>query len=108
MKKTRGALRKALTDVSPHVRIAVAEALGRYGSEADLNSALAILIGLADSERNNSYIAVHALNAIDAFGKRAAPLKDQIAALPTVDPKSPDRVSREYARKLVSWLTTNL
>lgn len=108
VKKTHASLRKAMTDASPHVRIAAAEALGKYGSEEDLNSALTLLIRLADSEKNNSYIAIHALNAIDALGKKAAPLKDQIAALPVFDPKSPLRVSGEYTKNLVKWLGTAL
>jgi uncharacterized sulfatase len=108
VKKAHASLQKAMADTSPHVRIAAAEALGRYGTEADLKSALTLLIGLADSEKNNSYVAIHALNAIDALGRKAAPLKEQIAALSTVDPKSPARVNTEYTKKLVSWLQTTL
>jgi uncharacterized sulfatase len=108
VKKTRTSLAKAIADTSPHVRIAAAEALGKHGSEKDLESALALLIGLADSEKNNSYVAIHALNAIDALGKKAAPLKPRIAALATVDPKSPARVNTEYTKNLVNWLETTL
>jgi uncharacterized sulfatase len=108
VRKSQTSLRKVLSDDSPHVRIAAAEALGRYGSDEDLQAALDLLIRLADSEKNNSYIAIHALNAIDALGKKAAPLKEQIAALPTVDPKSPARVNTEYTVKLVNWLKTAL
>jgi uncharacterized sulfatase len=108
VKRTRASLQKAMTDSSPHVRIAAAEALARYGSEQDLQSALALLIGLADSEKNTSYVAIHGLNAIDALGKKAAPLKERIAALSTVDPKSPARVNSEYAKNLVNWLQTTL
>ena len=106
--RLKAALRSALADASPHVRIAAAEALGKYGSEGDLSAALNLLIDLADPEKHNSYIAIHALNAIDALGKKAAPLKDRIAALPTVDPKSPVRVSREYTTNLVNWLKETL
>jgi uncharacterized sulfatase len=108
VKKTRTSLAKAIADTSPHVRIAAAEALGKHGSEKDLESALALLIGLADSEKNNSYVAIHALNAIDALGKKATPLKPRIAALATVDPKSPARVNTEYTKNLVNWLETTL
>jgi hypothetical protein len=79
-----------------------------FFSEKDLESALALLIGLADSEKNNSYVAIHALNAIDALGKKATPLKPRIAALATVDPKSPARVNTEYTKNLVNWLETTL
>ncbi len=108
VKNAHASLEKAMADASPHVRIAAAEALGRYGTGADLKSALTLLIGLADSEKNNSYVAIHALNAIDALGRKAAPLKGQLAALSTVDPKSPARVNTEYTKKLVSWLQTTL
>jgi uncharacterized sulfatase len=108
VRKTHGTLEKRMKDASPNVRIAAAEALGKYGSDADLKAALDLLIGLADSQKNNSYIAIHALNAIDAIGKKAAPLKQQIAGLTTQDPKSPARVNREYATKMVDWLKTTL
>jgi uncharacterized sulfatase len=108
VRNAHASLRKALSDDSPHVRIAAAEALGKHGSDDDLKAALDLLIRLADSEKNNSYIAIHALNAIDALGTKAAPLKNQIASLPTVDPKSPARVNTEYTVKLVNWLKTTL
>ncbi len=108
VQQTHSLLEDAMKDASPHVRIAAAEALGKYGSGEDLKAALAALITLADSEKNNSYIAIHALNAIDALGSKAAPLKDQIAELSTVDPKSPARVNQEYATKLVDRLKTTL
>ena len=108
VRKTRASLQKCMNDVSPSVRIAAAEALGKYGSDEDTKAALKLLIGLADSQKNNSYIAIHALNAIDALGKKAAPLKEQIAALTTHDPKSPARVNEEYTTKLVNWLKANV
>lgn len=106
--KTIASLRRALEDSSPSVRIAAAEALGKYGSPDDLRSALDVLIGLADSEKNTSYVAIHALNAIDALGKKAAPLKERIATLTTRDPNSPARVNTEYATNMVNWLKKNL
>ena len=108
VKRSHAALRKALADDSPYVRIAAAEALGKYGSAEDIDAALALLVGLADSEKNNSYIAIQALNALDALGKKAAPWKARIAVLATVDPKSPARVNKEYTTRLVDWLKTTL
>lgn len=108
VRATATPLRDALADMSPYVRIAAAEALGRYGTEADLKASLAVLIGLADSVQNNSYIAIQALNAIGALGPKAAPLKAHLAGLAVKDPKSPDRVNREYAANLVSWLQQTL
>ena len=108
VRKTHASLQKAMADSSPHVRIAAAEALGTYGSDADLTATLDLLIGLADSEKNNSYIAIHALNAINALGEKAAPLKERIAALSTLDPKSPARVNSEYTTNLINWLKSTL
>ena len=108
VRKTRTALRKALRDPAPAVRIPAAEALGRYGAEDDLKAALPVLIQLADSVANNSWVAIQALNSIDAIGKKAAPWKEQIVAVATVDPKSPARVNREYTARLVNWLKQTL
>jgi uncharacterized sulfatase len=108
VRRSHASLKKSLADSSPHVRIAAAEALGQYGSEEDLKDSLAVLIGLADSVKNNSYVAIHALNAISALGKKSSPLKEQIAGLATVDPKSPARVNSEYTDRLVKWLSATL
>jgi uncharacterized sulfatase len=102
------ALRHALEDVSPDVRISAAEALGRYGAPEDLQPSLDVLIALADCVQSNAYVAIRALNAIDALGSKAAPLKARIEALPVQDPKSPARANSEYTRKLVKWLKTTL
>jgi arylsulfatase A-like enzyme len=104
VKSCHAALTNALKDGSKHVRIAAAEALGRYGTEEGLRSALDALIELADCQKTNAYVATYALEAIEAIGKKAAPLKDRIAALPLVDPKSPTRVNREYTTNLVKRL----
>ena len=106
--KSHAALVKALNDVSPSVRVAAAEALGRYGSEDDVQKALAVLIVLADPVANHSYVAMHALNAIDAMGKKASPLKDRLQALPRSDPNSPERVRTEYTTRMLEWLQTTL
>jgi uncharacterized sulfatase len=101
-----GELTKALADSSLHVRIAAAEALGRYGTADDLRAALDVLIELADCGKTNGYVATHALEAIDALGKKAAPLKERIAALPLTDPKIPARPV--MLASIVNWLETSL
>ena len=58
-----------------------------------------MLIALADPVANHSYVAMHALNAIDAMGKKAAPLKERLKALPKSDPGSPERVRTEYTTR---------
>jgi uncharacterized sulfatase len=108
VKNARAALLRALDDPSPSVRIPAAEALGAWGEEEDLKRAMSVLLKLADSEANNSWLAIQALNAIDALGKRASPWKPQIIALPTVDPESPARVNREYTTNLVNRMKQTL
>ena len=95
-------------DASVSVRIAAAEALGRYGTAEDLQKALAILIQAADPVANGAYSAIQALNAISVLGKKATPLKEQVAKLPLADPKAPARVSAEYTTRLVKRLGETL
>ncbi len=71
-----------LGDEAPSVRIAAAEALGRYGSDADTAAALAVLLNSADLSRRPLYEVVAALNAIDYMDDRAAGSRELIAALP--------------------------
>jgi uncharacterized sulfatase len=80
------ALTRALSDPSRHVRIPAAEALGRYGSPAQVAKALPVLLDLADVRRNGIYVSVAALNATDALDERATPIRDGIAALPESAP----------------------
>ena len=99
--KLQTPLRKSLSDSSPYVRIAAAEALGLHGTEQDLQIVVPLLVELADSLKNGSYAAIQALNAIDTLGPKALPWKAEILALPTVDPASPERVRTEYTAKLI-------
>jgi uncharacterized sulfatase len=108
VKRAHGALTNALEDRSPSVRIAAAEALGRYGDDTDLEKALSVLITLANPVENGSYVCMQALNAISALGKKAAALKAQLKALPTSDPKSPERVRSEYTTRLIAHLLETL
>jgi uncharacterized sulfatase len=72
----------ALQDRSPYVRIAAAEALGRYGSEADRKQALATLGELGPMDKNGVFVSMAVLNAIDALGSKAAPLADALGSFP--------------------------
>lgn len=104
---SRNALLKALDDEAPPVRIAAAEALGRYGGPDELSRSLDVLIELADQEKNGLWVALAALNAIDALGEKAAPLKEKIAALPRGRADSKSRTS-EYVPRLLEYLTAKL
>jgi uncharacterized sulfatase len=78
----RAELQAALGDRSPYVRIAAAEALGRYGSDADLKKALAVLVELGPVDKNVVFVATAALNALDDLGDKAASVAEAIKKFP--------------------------
>lgn len=74
--ETGSALRKALNDACPGVRVAAAHALCRVG---DYDAALpAFKAAVQDGDR---YVRMHALNVLALLGKYAAPLLDSVQAL---------------------------
>jgi uncharacterized sulfatase len=96
-------LTKALDDASPDVRIAAAEALGRYGSAADLTRVLPLLAQDGDWSKNDVFTVMAALNAISALGDKAAPLAATIKTLPAQGP-APDGRFKEYVPRLLEEL----
>ena len=100
LKKDHARLVKALDDPSPSVRVAAAEALGRYGNEQDAALARQTLLELADVRKHGGYAAIAAWNAIDYLGPKAAPMKAALAALPAEDPNLPER-ARGYVARLI-------
>jgi len=104
----RAALASRLTDGSAAVRIAAAEALGRFGDGKDLGRAMDVLVPLCDPVRAGAYAAVEALNAVDAIGEKARPWLQQILALPDEDPKAPERARSEYIRRMRQLLAKRL
>jgi uncharacterized sulfatase len=94
----REELLAALDDDSRIVRIAAAEALGRFGSESDADRALEVLLHYARPE-SNYYLAVAAWNALDFLDERAGPALDAIRSLPTKWNKVPPRMG-EYPTRL--------
>ncbi len=85
-------LRKALKDASPYVKIAAAEALGRYGNAQDIKKALAVLLPAAHAEHNNVFVSMAAMNALDSMDDRAASAVEKIKLLPTAHPDNPARM----------------
>jgi arylsulfatase A-like enzyme len=90
----REALLPLLNDEAPAVQVAAAEALGRYGTNADAKKALDVLMSYADPEENGIFIAMAAMNAVDYMDERALPAKAKIAALSKVDPNVNARVQK--------------
>lgn len=101
--EARTDLTKLLVDESPSVKIAAAEALGKFGSDADLPRVLPLLGQLANWKNNDVFTVMAALNAIGALDQKAAPLKETINALPDDGP-APHARYKEYPPRLLEEL----
>ncbi len=107
VKSAHDALAKALDDPASDVRLTAAEALGRFGTEADLARVLPLLAQAADWSKGDAFTAMAALNAIGALGEKAAPLAGALKTLPAKGP-SPHARFNEYIPRLLEDLRANL
>ena len=103
VKIAHNALIKALDDPAADVRITAAEALGRFGTRADLARALPLLAQSADWSKNDLFTAMAALNAITSLGEKAAPLAATLNKLPGKG-QSPAARFNEYIPRLLEDL----
>lgn len=78
VESAKAELNKALTDSAPAVKIVAAEALGKFGSEAEIKRAVEILGQLAPQKANGPYVSMQALGALDQLGDKARPVLDII------------------------------
>jgi arylsulfatase A-like enzyme len=101
--KGQVALRAALADDSPYVRIVAAEALARYGASPELQPALAVLGELAPPAKNGVFVAMAALSAIEAIGPKAAPLHKIVSSMSPEGP-SPDGRYNSYVPRQIANL----
>lgn len=101
------ALRDAMKDPAPSVRIPAAEALGRYGKGPDVTTALDTLMELAPIDKNGLYVSLAALNAIDALGPRAKPALARLEALPQQAEGLEQRL-RGYVPRIAKDIIANL
>jgi arylsulfatase A-like enzyme len=97
---SRGELAHALEDESPSVRIAAAEALGRYGNDAELELSLRKLVELASVERHGLFVTVQALSAIDALGPKALSIVGDLREAQKGNESISDRM-KEYVPRLI-------
>lgn len=86
-------LRRCLADQLPSVQIAAAEALGSYSDSDDLSAALKVLEQRMIVKKNGFATAIQALNALDALGEKALPLKEKIRAAVGQGEKLDQRIS---------------
>jgi uncharacterized sulfatase len=96
-------LTAALDDPSPYVRIAAAEALGRYGVPSDRERALKLLAELANWQNNNVFVVMQAFNSIDSAGNLPGWLEEMLGQLPKAGPL-PDQRYAEYVPRLLNDL----
>ncbi len=101
------ALVVALEDPAPSVRIVAAQCLSQFGQPTELERSLSALIDLADQSKHGLYVAMQALNAIDALDGKAASLKDRIAELPKKDEAHNWRLGA-YVTKLIEKTLSDL
>jgi uncharacterized sulfatase len=103
----RNELLKALDDESPSVRIVAAQALAQDGDDADMQKALPVLSDLAHHDKHGVYVALEALNAIDALGPKAASAVADVKALARNTAKQDARAAPGI-RNLVDHILGNL
>ena len=97
-------IRKAMADPSPSVRVVAAHAVAEFGGETDRNQALEVLLGLSNVTNNSLYLALAALNAIEALGTKADAVRGRVAMLPKTSPAIPQRLS-DYVPRLEQIIT---
>ena len=100
-------LRTMLSDESPSVRTATAEAVATFATGSDARAAIELLIELANVELNDVAVAVMALNALDYLDAKAAPHAAQIAALPVSDTHVDERY-RSYVKNLIERIAASM
>ena len=107
VKAARASLRSALSDASANVRVIAAQALGEYGDAEDLAKALPVLLEAADLGKSTVFVAMLALNALDALDRGAASVQEKIASLPTGQRGTPRRIGG-YVPRLIEKITADL
>lgn len=94
-------LQRALSDASLDVRIAAAQALASHTDGPLRENALATLATLAPPQTHGVLVSMAALAAVESLGEIAAPLRAEIAKLPTTG-SSPDKRYNDYVPRLVA------
>ena len=85
----------------------IARALATHGDAADLKDAIEVLRTHASLAKNDVFTSLLALSAIDALGKKAAPLRDEIAAQPKRETGVPGRM-QTYVPRLLEHIAEQL
>ena len=81
-----------------YVTIVCAEALGRFGNEADAKEALKVLLEYA-GPKSNYYLRVAAWNALDFLDEKARPALPELKGIAAQHANVPPRIG-EYTIRL--------
>jgi len=100
VQREQGLLRRALGDASPYVQIVAAEALGKFGSAADLEASLSVLRELVATSSRGVFVTMSALSTIEALGPKAQSLHDLVRSIKG-DAGSPDARFNSYVPRLI-------
>ena len=82
------------------VRSLLAEALGRYGAESDVEPAIATLVANANVEEHGLYVSMFALNSLDYLDEKARIAAEAIRAMPKSHREIPKRLGGYIPRLL--------
>lgn len=103
----REALQNALADPSPSVRIPAAEALARYGTQAEGQRALATLLELAAPKKAGVYVSISALIALDELDGKAAAALPVLKQIDPMEATAPPRAGG-YVPRLLEKIVADL
>ena len=102
----RDRLTKLLTDETPCVRIAAAEALGKTDDDGDRFAAIPVLVELSNAKKHGVPTAILALNSLDTFSPLPADVINKLKANSDLPDDTPQRM-REYVPRLIERITEN-
>jgi len=94
-------------DPAPTVRVVAAEALARYGTEADLRRARQALLELGNPQTSDPFAAIAALNVVDKLDEKMRPIRDRLMQLPERPTDGPRRASG-YTERLLEKIRADL
>src|SRR5690606_6767346 len=101
-----------LKDPAHCVAITAAEILGRYGSDAEAEQAVATLIALANFRETDEYSAAYALLVLDelrtARRDLVAPHAAELEVLPVPEGTGVNRRAQDYPRRLKARIEEQL
>ena len=100
-------LEKALTDNSLYVRVVAAEALGKYGSQKQIEKAVKTLGQIIDPVQNGGFPSMLAMNAVDHLDNKAKSLLPKIQSMPRT-PEGIDTRFQGYVGRLVDTTLNEL